>query len=343
MNTFVVAPLGAEVKNSRASESNITKTWDGKKSAADIDHALAPQIDPSESVVVSGFWRSGTTWLEEALTEILQAKTIFEPFHFSVPATRKLFKYYGIAKKPEAFRELFIPHCGDATLELQPVLHNYYDGALRADLAGDAVRVLRRDTAECYRTRVVAKFTRGQFSLRAAQNTFGMPIIHVYRDPRAVIASAKMTDWYWLFDHLSLKAQLLDIKDGRANYFRRWAEVIQEFDADKVARLAAYWSLTEKFLLDSFANGGRIAVVRYEDLNRQKEKLMLDTLATLGVKKNWNDQIQLSNRDSYSTSQQRQGLSATERISGWKKVLTANEITTIESVVAKFGFTDRME
>jgi len=311
--------------------------------AADIDQALAPQIDPRDTVVISGFWRSGTTWLEEALTEILQAKTIFEPFHFMVPAAKKLFKYYGIAKKPESFQELFIPFCGDRTLELQPLLHQYYDRALRADLPGNAVRVLRKDAQECYRTRVVVKFTRGQLSLRAAHNTFGMPIIHVHRDPRAVIASAKMTDWYWLFDHLSLREQLLEIKDGRADFFRPWIEAIHEYDNDKVARLTAYWALTERFLQDAFVDGrGRITFVSYEELNRGKEELMLALLMQLGVQKVWRDEVQLTNRDSYSTSQQRQGASTAERIAGWKKTLTAAEIKTIESVVTRLGLANRL-
>lgn len=343
MNPFVVAPSGADLENARAPEGATTNNFEDGKSAAEVDRALAPQIDPRDTMVISGFWRSGTTWLEEALTEILQAKTIFEPFHFLVPSAKKLFKYYGIAKKPEPFRELFMPFCGDRTLEWQPLLHQYYDRALRADLPGDAVRVLRQDAEECYRTRVVVKFTRGQLSLRAAQNTFGMPIIHVYRDPRAVIASAKMTDWYWLFDHLRLQEQLLDIKDGRANFFGQWAEAIAEYDNDKVTRIAAYWSLTERFLQETFADGrGRIAFVSYEELSRGKEEFMLALLVQLGVKKVWRDEVQLTNRDSYSTSQQRQGASTAERIAGWKKALTSAEIATIEAVVTRFGLAKRM-
>lgn len=312
------------------------------KTAAAIDHALAAQIDPASSVVVSGFWRSGTTWLQECLAGILGAKTIFEPFHFRVPATKKLFKYYNVAKKPEAVRELFIPYCADQALAPYSVLYHYYDNALRADLGGHIVRLLRQDISESYRTKVVVKFTRGQFSLPAAQNTFAMPVIHVYRDPRAIIASAKMTDWYWLFDHLSLTEQLLEPQDGRADYFVRWADAISEYDNDKIAKIAAYWAITEMFILKSFSHDrGRAVLVSYEALCRRPE-LILELLAQLGVQKKINNDFLAVNGDSFSTSARRRGASSAERIGGWSKVLSTAEGELIESIAKHFGFANRL-
>lgn len=315
-----------------------------KKRAEAIDHAVASQIDPRETVVISGFWRSGTTWLQEYLAELLQAKTIFEPFHFLVPASKKLFKHYGIAKKPEAVRELFIPYAADRPFAPESLLYYYYDGALRADLSGRAVRVLRKDVSESYRPRVVVKFTRGQFSLHAAHHTFAMPVIHVYRDPRAVVASAKMTDWYCLFDHLDLPEQLLAMQDGRAEFFGCYADVIREFGHDKVARIAAYWALTEKFIQEAFAKDrARFIAVSYEKLNREKESLMPALLAGLGIRAVQHDKLAGANKDSFSTSSQRQGVSTEERIRGWQKALSRAEIAVIETVAQRLNFGDRLE
>ncbi len=332
----IVAPVGEPISQNH-------KTRDDKNLAESVDLALAGQINPADTVVVSGFWRSGTTWLEEALTKILDAKTVFEPFHFMVPAAKKIFKHAGVAKKSEPFRELFIPYCGTATLEMHSLLHQYYDHALRAGLSGRAVRVLRKSAAESYRTRVLVKFTRGQFSLHAAQSTFAMPLIHVFRDPRAVIASAKMTDWYWLFDHLRLSEQLLEPPDGRADFFRRWADEIRTYDHDKIARMAAYWAITEKFLLEAFANQTRRAVfVSYEELCRRPE-ILLHTLARQNVPIGATENLPDVNGDSFSTSAQRRGVSVEERISGWKKVLSRAEIATIENVIRHFGLDSRLE
>lgn len=37
-------------------------------------------IDPTRTLIINGFWRSGTTWLQKCATDILQAQSIFEPF-----------------------------------------------------------------------------------------------------------------------------------------------------------------------------------------------------------------------------------------------------------------------
>ncbi len=313
-----------------------------EKLAVEIDHLLANQINPADSLIVSGFWRSGTTWLQEYLAKLLAAKTIFEPFHFRVPAMKKLCKHYGLAQKSESVRELFIPYCAEAALEPHALLYHYYDSALRADLSGHIVRLLRQEVSESYRTRVLVKFTRGQFSLHAAQNTFAMPLIHVYRDPRAVIASAKMTDWYWLFDHLSLHEQLLEVQDGRAEFFSRWAGEIRDFDHDKISRMAAYWAITEKFLQHSFVdNQRRVVFVSYEELCRGPE-LVLEILAKLRVQKALSGNFETMNGDSFSTSNQRRGASSAERISGWRKVLSRAEAETIAAIAKHFGFDERL-
>ncbi len=44
-----------------------------------LDLCAAPFVDPSEAVVVTGFWRSGTTWLQQTLARLHNAKTVFEP------------------------------------------------------------------------------------------------------------------------------------------------------------------------------------------------------------------------------------------------------------------------
>lgn len=330
--------------------SRVTASINEKRAAKDdqnlaeaVDFELADQLNPADTVVISGFWRSGTTWLEETLTEILGAKTIFEPFHFLVPAARRLFKHSGVAKKTTPFHELFMPYCGATKLESQSLLHYYYDRALRAGLSGRAVRVLRKSAAESYRTRVLVKFTRGQLSLNAAQNTFAMPLIHVYRDPRAVIASAKITDWYWLFDHLNLPEQLLEPPDGRADFFRCWTDEIHRFNHEKTVRIAAYWAITEKFFSQALANGARRAVfIGYEELCRKPE-ILLHILERLNVPTVAIENLTAISSDSFSTSAARRGASVEERISGWKKILSSAEIATIESVIQHFGLEARLD
>jgi hypothetical protein len=310
-----------------------------------IDRLLAARIDPRDTLVISGFWRSGTTWLQEVLAQLLKAKTVFEPLHFEVPAAREIFAYYQVAIKHDPFLELYLPYCGDQMLG-EP-LRSLFDKALRADLPGQGLRLLRSDVSEGLRRRIVLKFVRAQLCLRAAQNTFMMPVIHIYRDPRAIIASIKKTEWGWLFDHLWLREQLLEPRDGRADFFGRWRDEILEYDkSDAFARVTAYWALTEKFLQHCYGDADqrtRIVFVSYEELCQKREKSVSQILEKLGVRPEVPpEHNRVLDVDSFSTAQQRRGASMEERIAGWQKTLSRTEVATVESIVQRFGFADRL-
>jgi len=307
-----------------------------------IDGELSPRVDPRETLVVSGFWRSGTTWLEEALREILQAKTLFEPCDPLTEEMQEIHAYDHVAGKPFEFLRLYMPYCGADTLHGHP-LHELFRRALVAESRGSWIRRFRKGIDESQRTRVVVKFVRAQLCLRAAQNTFAMPVLHVYRDPRAVIASIKKTKWHWLFDHLRLQEQLLDLPDGRAEYFKPWRDEIVEFDRyNPVTRIAAYWALTEKFVQDSYADyQGRFVCMSYEKLAQEREKVFAAILEKLNLRP-WQENFRVSEKDSSTTSKKQLGASVKERVAGWEQYLSNKDIAVIESVVQHFGFEDRL-
>jgi len=327
---------------------SLRKRWHPLKAAAragvyfGIDHAVAPLVRPGETLVISGFWRSGTTWLQEALGRMLRAKTVFEPMHFKVPVMRALLEHDRLASRPEPFRELYMPYCGNGALS--PPLRDLFARSLRGDVSGRLVMPLRRGLSESFRRRVLVKVVRGHLCLRAVQDAFSMPILHVYRDPRAIIASIRKTDWSWLFTHLRLREQLLDPADGRAAFFSAYEDDIRRYDAgDDVDRIAAYWALTERCLQQSYEGStARVAFVRYEEvcgggasrLPGILERLGLDGIAEAGDRN--------LDGDSFSTADSRRGASAEERIGGWRAQLSPGEVGRIEAIAERFGFGDRL-
>ncbi len=302
-----------------------------------LDCLAAPQFDPAETLVVSGFWRSGTTWVQELLAGWLDAKTIFEPFHLYVPQTQGLFMKLGIASRSPEFRELFVPYWPPNQLEKAEALLVHYRRALKSTLRGRAVRALRAGWAESWRRRIVVKLTRGQLSLAAAQKTFGFPLLHISRDPRAVVASVRMTDWAWLFDHLTPADLLLGGGDGRAALFAgREAEIQAAGNAGAAGRIATYWAALESGLFESGPTGST-ARLRYEDLLQSPEAALREALAQVGIDPPTSPLGERRQRASYSTSQGRRKLSTEERLYAWKTVLTPEEIGTITAIAHRFG------
>jgi hypothetical protein len=313
--------------------------------AHDMDCGVAGDVNPSETLVVSGFARSGTTWLQQSLATVLGAKTVFEPFHHLAPTAQPIHAALNISDKSIHFRELCFPYCGEPTLPGGP-LFDAFAQSLRSVVPGFAVRILRSGVEESLRSRVVVKIVRGHLCLLPAQNTFSMPIVHIYRDPRAVLASIRMTDWGWLYDHLSLRGQLLEIEDGRADYFGQWRDEILEYDQqDTLTRVVAYWAMTERFLAqcyDGDSQRHRTWFVCFDQLCAQPDVALSPMFKTLGVGASSSQVASALGQDSAMTSRTRVGIATEERVTGWRKILTPGEITAIESIATRFGFADRL-
>lgn len=307
-----------------------------------LDCELSSCLNPHETLVVSGFWRSGTTWLEEALREILEAKTLFEPLDPLADDMQTVLAHDGVADKKFEFLRLYLPYCNAGTLHGHPLYDVFYK-ALRSESRGSWVRRFRKGLEESYRSRLVVKFVTAQLCLRAAQNTFDMPVLHVYRDPRAVVASIKKTRWHWLFDHLVLRKHLLRERDGRGEFFSQWRDEILEYDRQNpIARVVVYWALTEKFLEHSYAGyHGRAVFVSYEKLAQQREAIFATLLTQLGLRPA-QENFRVSGDDSTTTSDAQRGASVGERLGGWQRFLTPPEIVEIESIVQRFGMEDRL-
>ena len=215
-----------------------------------VDWSLA-RLGLAEPVaLVSGFWRSGTTWVQECLAESLGAKTVFEPLSPIDPARRAQLARQ--APGGEDVLQAFMPPECAADDPLWALL----DAALTGRRGGNFLMSCRRDLSESLRRGVVTKDVRLQFNLRGVHGRFGLPVVHVRRHPCAVVASLLAADWHWSFERVRLPELLPQV-----------AEAAEErFDADAVSRIAAYWALTERHVAASLEGQGWARTVTYEDL-----------------------------------------------------------------------------
>jgi hypothetical protein len=179
------------------------------------------------------------------------------------------------------------------------------------------------------RTRVVTKFVRAHLLVPALQHSFNPVIIHVRRDPRAIVASFERLDWTW-YRSLSVEEQLLSPEDGRAEYFESWTDDIRRYDREEpLIRVAAYWALLERFI-DDLEKHPRRVVLSYEDLCLHPERELREHVAPLIPAIPSREQLEVpseTDRDHHSASMK-------ERVHGWKDELHNGTVKKIDEVVS---------
>jgi hypothetical protein len=279
--------------------------------------------------LVTGFWRSGTTWLQELLAAALAAKTTFEPLSPRIPE-------YAALMAPQRLPgydtlEAFMP-CLDRTPN--EALWRYLDDAFHGFCSGHFTLLCRSTVRESLRRRVVVKCVRLQFSQTAVHERYGVPVIHLRRHPCAVAASLKRTRWAWSFDGVRL-ADLGFRADGhRLALFgddaERLAALIGRFDADPLSRAAACWALSERYVEERLADRPWARILGYEAAVAQPEAVLAElgaflrapALGRLGPV-----------RDSPVTEPESRGLSGQARAEAWRHRLTVEEIDRVREIV----------
>ena len=269
------------------------------------------------TLLVNGFWRSGTTWLQQTLVDALGAKSLFEPFS---PAAGHQWDQLA-HQVSEASRNVYMPLSANCLTPRDRIkLHL----ALKGVGTHGYTHFLRNSGAPAWPKDLVVKFTQLGFVLDEVADSQHAPIIHIRRNPAAVYASFKETDWSWRFADVRLKQNysLQDYAKGTAEYER--ADTLLRFDQSPVHRLAALWSLSERAAQRSIISG-RAHLVRYEDIVGEGPGI----LNRLQI-----SSVNIASNDTASpvTTLGRESLSVTQRLNDWKSRLTRSEIDCIRSV-----------
>jgi len=318
-----------------------------KKAEYYIDVLVSLGVSPEDSTVVSGFWRSGTTWLQQSVAKLLNAKSVLEPLYPALEPYREAVLSRSKWTRDQRVSEIpFMPY--SRNLKRDDALCEYLRRSLVSSLPGVHVRTARYDAERnenirsvidkvthrgqrALRTKVVVKFTRAHLLLQQLRSHFGGTILHIRRDPRAVIASILRTHWTWPSD-FSLVAHLLQIDDGRRDFFSDQAGHLREIDAMGVpARLAAYWACVEQHV-QRLEQEGTVNPVRYERLLEERESYLKQLIP--GVPQGSGGMLY---GDSASTQEERRESSIGKRLHGWKSELSSEELDEINYVLDVFG------
>ncbi len=232
-----------------------------------VDTSLALAGLAKPVVLVSGFWRSGTTWLQECLTESLGAKSIFEPLSPEHPLRRAALR--SLFAGDEDALQAFIP----GLFEHEAPEWVALDRACRGLDGGAFLLSCRRSVAEARRRAIVVKDVRLHSNLETFHRRFAVPVVHIRRHPCAVVASLITADWHWSFSRVRL---------GRLDPS---IDASFEFDTDALSRIAAYWAHVERRASLALRGQGWGHVMSYEDFVEDPASTFAGVCDRLGLRR----------------------------------------------------------
>ena len=309
-----------------------------------VDHYQADKVNPADTLIITGYWRSGTTWLMTLVSQLITTKTMFEPLHVKVFNSLKAHPYAPIIDPAfpyeDNYLQYFMPFA-EEDFSAYRDLEGFMEKALRAEISNPWAQIGRVRVSDAFRTRVTCKLVRGQLSILAMNRLFGAPVMHVHRDPRPVVASITRKDWgHWLYD-MSLRKILLEVPDGRAEYFEQFTDLIDKYDNDDIiSRLTVYWVVTEKYVMHLAETTGVPLILSYETLLEEGgSDLLKQTLREMGVADEFNEEIDDAPSE---TTQRSRHEAVAKKVPSWKRELDAGTIAKIEKIVTDNNLQDRM-
>lgn len=269
------------------------------------DYAFAAVTTPV--LLVSGFWRSGTTWALETFSRLLQAKSIFEPFHPYVQEYSAI-----VGNKHAAYMPSFTPS-----------IAAFLTRAMRGAVGSAWVRTSRHSILESCRTRSVAKLVRGQFCLPSLTRRLGIPIVHIRRSPYAVMASILRGTWgEWMWD-----IDLAHVLPERVRQLY-YTQIEQSRSEHWLVRVVLLWAISEQFVCDS-----DVITLSYEDLCLRPEYFS----TFLRHQGYYIEDVDNLTEPSVMTSHSRHSIPLLTRLRSWEYELNNDQKRTIARVLATVG------
>jgi len=301
------------------------------------DRLLANSVCSKNTVVILGFWRSGTTYLLELLEQTLRARTVFEPFHEAVPAARKYHQdaQFLTPRGPVTQMYPYIPAHSDRS-DLDQFLYSILTGQV-------SNRWTRRNRApgNLLSTKLLVKLVRGNLIAGYLSRRFGVKIIMIVRHPAAVIASIIRSPG----GDKALQAvlgdasfeQVLPGDSVHADHPELWPQIKID-NADVVSRIARIHALLHILpLSQNEGEEGKMHICTYEGLllDQERELKRMNTFLAADPGETWS--LKALKKPSSTTKAERIKISTQARCTGWKQELTADQIKNIDLVVSSAG------
>lgn len=291
---------------------------------------IRKKFNISDTIIVTGSPRTGTTWLMEILCSIPEYTTLFEPLH------KEWF--------PKSIKAGFNPRTYMSSSEnnqkMEEYLHNVFTGKITSSLPHyklDINTITQRIRAE----KLIVKFVRANRLLPWISTKFNLKsMILITRHPCATIASQLETGirGYLLPKNLYPTKKIIinevtnmgiteDIENKLININHR-----EEL-------LAVMWAL-DHYPISIFPEPHPWIKVKYENLLTNGEIEITNLLKFLGEEKHIEKAVKKLKIPSTTTQkhEKNEAIDINYQLSKWKQKLSKDEIKNIYKVLSWFNF-----
>ncbi len=268
-----------------------------------------PFYKPSDTILVTGSGRSGTTWLGNIIGSCSGFLSLFEPFNYKyVPQinTSSLRPYI----RPDSKE-----HRLDKTIE------DVLLGKIRN-------KWILSENRRNVTWRIIVKEIRANLFLGYLKKRFKNPIIFTTRHPCAVVLSRMKKKWETHLD------TFLDQQELMEDYLYPFEGLIRGCKKD-IEKHAIMWSIENMIPLKQLENEEAI-FCKYENLVTKREELER-VFTLLGLKMPCGISDKISKPTDVSTNKDRNYLIEGRNLQGWKSELNKDEVRTISDIVSSFG------
>ena len=227
------------------------------------------KIHNPEILIINGFWRSGTTFLQEIIQKTFHTEFIFEPLNEAVPISKKLFDQKGI-KDDKIFRKISM-----FDLNFKSNIDKNWINQIKSHFGYNkwAKSLYKRKHIGTYDNRkIVVKFVNAHFFIKDLTN-LDYKTVHIERDLIETISSFKKTKWTSFFEKLNLFESLPE------SFFKKYptefTALITHVNSEEnyLIKVALYKLITDFWVNKENPN---ILYIKYEDVMTNFESVIKD-------------------------------------------------------------------
>jgi len=210
-------------------------------------------------VIVVGSARSGTSWLAELLARPSRYRLLFEPEHEFQTSQGKWLSDQWIQK--DSYTQNQIQY-------LKKVFANRVDNDW---IAQHSNRKYKRHLWPFIAKKYIIKFVRCNLSAPFYLEYFGIPVIHLIRNPYAVIASQERVQFPWLYNlsHFQQQAPLVNQIKAQFNI-----DISQLDTYSKRGLLALRWCIENVFILQKKELPENYFLIRYDEITKDPNQFI---------------------------------------------------------------------